>query len=346
MPIPTIPAGNKYMDATTYTGNGSSQSITNSGSMQPDFVWIKGRSTAYGHQLFDSIRGATTYLASNTTDAESTNAQTLTSFNSNGFSLGTNVGVNQSSATQIGWQWKAGGTAVSNTAGTITSQVSANTTSGFSVATYTGNGTGGATIGHGLGVAPSMIIIKQRSTASVNGNWAVYHQSLGNTGYLALNTTSAVSNDIGYWNNTSPTSSVFSVGTFEVTNRSTATYVAYCWTPIAGYSKFGSYTGNGSTDGPFVYLGFRPRYIMIKTSSAVNDWVVLDTSRNTYNAANSTLYPNLSNAEESPASSVTGIDILSNGFKIRDAKGFWNASGGTFIYAAFAENPFKYALAR
>lgn len=358
MPTPTIPNGAAYMAATLYTGNGGTLSVTNSGSFQPDFVWMKSRSNNYSNTLYDSVRGTgtATALYSDTTNAEGadTTLQNLTSFNANGFSLGTTSGtniINTNGASLVAWQWKAGGTSVSNTSGTITSSVSANTTSGFSVVIYTGTGAN-ATVGHGLGVAPSMIIIKQRSTASVNGNWAVYHQSLGNTGYLALNTTSAVSNDIGYWNNTSPTSNVFSVGTFEVTNRSTATYVAYCWAPIAGYSAFGSYTGNGSTDGPFIYTGFRPAFIMIKSSStggAGYDWFIQDTSRNPTNDGTlNHLWADSSLAENNGTISTAAnnvIDVLSNGFKCRYAGGATNGSGVTMIYMAFAANPFKYSNA-
>ncbi len=217
--------------------------------------------------------------------------------------------------------------------------VSVNATAGFSVVTYTGTGAN-ATVGHGLGVAPRMIIVKRRNNGT--DNWRVYHASIGAGNTLALNSTNASASSSVTWNNTAPTSTVFSVGTESNTNASGSTIVAYCWAEIAGFSKFGSYTGNGSTDGTFVYTGFRPKFIIIKTSSNVDSWYVLDTSRSTYNATNQRLFPNLSNAE----SSGDAIDILSNGFKNRSTTTINNLNGATYIYMAFAENPFKNALAR
>jgi len=348
MTTPTIPAGNLFMNATLYTGTNASQTVTNGvtgQSFQPDFVWAKVRNQAYTHVLSDSIRGVGTQLFSNNTNAEQTNATYLSSFNTNGFSMaGGNTGtgaVNTSGDTYVAWQWKAGGSAVSNTNGTITSSVSANTTSGFSVVTYTGNLTAGATVGHGLGVAPSMIIIKARSQAR---QWEVYHISLGWTNNLVLNATDASSASTGL-NNTTPSSTVFTLGATNNTNYSGGTMLAYCWTPIAGYSAFGSYTGNGSTDGPFVYTGFQPRFVLVKYASggSAADWLILDTSRNPYNVANTTLRPNTSAADES---TNPRIDILSNGFKVRAGSGIEpNQSGATYIYAVFASNPFKYANA-
>jgi len=344
LPTSTITNGSAYMAATTYTGNGSTQTVSNavgSTSFQPDFVWIKDRNTARGSMLFDSVRGIYIRLRSNTTDAEQTETDTLTAFNSNGFNLSTNVAVNGSTETYVGWQWKAGTTSASNTNGSITSTVSAGATQGFSVVTYTATNAAG-TIGHGLGVAPSLIITKNRSDAG-GRNWGVYHTSIGATKFLQLNSTNASTTGAA-WNNTAPTSSVFSVGggSFGETNfPSGDSYVAYCFSAVAGYSAFGSYTGNGSADGPFVYLGFRPRFMLVKRTDAVTDWQIIDSARNTYNAAGTFLYPNLSNAED-----VTDrIDFVSNGFKLRTASGPNNASS-TWIYACFAENPFKYALAR
>jgi hypothetical protein len=342
MSTPTIPAGNLFMNATLYTGNGSTQTITNGGtgtSFQPDFVWVKDRTSAYNNILANSVAGATNFLSSNTASAESSTAGVITSLNSNGFSVGSVANVNQNTDALVAWQWLAGGTAVSNTSGSITSQVSANTTSGFSVVTFTVPTSGTATIGHGLGVAPAMIITKNR-----NGTigWNTYHQSLGNTQYVLLNSTAASATLSTLWNSTSPTSSVFSMGSAFA---NTGTYVAYCWSEVAGYSKFGSYTGNGSADGPFVYTGFRPKFVLIKISSGTaDDWYLYDTSRNTYNVSNLVLFPDLSNAEAT--ASTTTVDILSNGFKCRGAGNGINASGSTYIYAAFAENPFKYANAR
>ena len=346
LPAPAINNGASYMAATTYTGTGAVQSISDGANtttnvvFKPDFVWLKDRTNANSNYLFDSIRGATNYLISNATTAETTAADTLTSFNSNGFSLGTSNSINTSASNYIGWQWQAGqGSTSTNTNGTITSTVSVNATAGFSVVTYTGTGSA-ATVGHGLGVAPSMLITKPRNNAA---GWAVYHVSTGNTGACELNTTNAFSASPVYWNNTSPTSSVFSVLSGTTTNTNGYTYVAYCWAAVPGYSAFGSYTGNGSSDGPFIYCGFRPRFILIKWSSASGaNWRILDTSRNTYNVESAELYPSLANAEVSFAS----LDGLSNGFKIRNTDTAYNNSGSTYIYAAFAENPFKYALAR
>jgi len=344
LPTPTIGAtsttqANDYFDATLYTGTGATQSITNSGSMQPDFVWVKNRSVASNNRLVDAVRGVSAVLFSNTTDAESTDSLGVTALNTGGFTVGTSSGFNNSSNAYIAWQWNAGGSNATNTSGTITSTVRANTTSGFSIVTYTGTGVN-ATVGHGLGVAPSMIIIKNR-TAPSGYNWNVYHASIGNTQRLFLDSTSAQAS--GVWNNTSPTSTVFTIAGAAVYNNGDA-YVAYCFAPVAGYSAFGSYTGNGSTDGPFVYTNFRPRWIMFKSTNGTNkSWWIADTSRSPYNVVGNLLAPNASDAE------VTGnpfVDYVSNGFKLRDSWGGANTNGEIYIYAAFAESPFKYSLAR
>jgi hypothetical protein len=276
-------------------------------------------------------------LVSNATSAETTQATGLTAFGSTGFTVGALAKMNTSAATYVAWQWKAGGTAVSNTAGSITSSVSANVAAGFSVVTYTGTGAN-ATVGHGLGVAPSMMIVKSRSATFT---WRVYHTSIGNGNVLYLSATDASTAESTAWNSTTPTSSVFSVGTGNGTNASAGTYVAYCFAPVAGYSAFGSYTGNGSADGPFVYTNFQPRFIMVKRTDSTSDWYIWDTSRDTYNVETNTLLPNSSAAE----TSATSIDGLSNGFKCRSST-VVNASGGTYIYACFASNPTKYANAR
>ena len=352
LPTPTIGAtsttqANDYFDATTYTGTGATQSITNSGSMQPDFVWIKSRSAATSNGLFDAVRGTNKALYSNLTAAEDTYTNTLNSFNSNGFTLGADTtwgGVNTNAATYVAWQWNAGGSNATNTSGTITSTVRANTTAGFSIVTYTGNGSAG-TVGHGLGVAPSMVIIKSRSDA--DSSWIVYHSSISPTNLLTLQTTAAQQNLPLYFNSTATASTVFSIGSSANTgvdlNVSTKNYVAYCFAAVAGYSAFGSYTGNGSSDGPFVYTGFRPRYLLIKCYNQTANWQILDTATNTYNAADKFLRANSSIAE----STNYPVDILSNGFKLRNTDGDYNASASySYIYAAFAENPFKYSLAR
>jgi hypothetical protein len=341
-----IPDGRTVMAATIYTGNGTARNISNAVngvSFQPDFVWLKNRGTAYGHVLQDSIRGTSVYLASNSTAAE-TAASLVTAFNSDGFAVSTSSVVNENIASIVGWQWKAGGTAVSNTAGTITSSVSANTTAGFSVVTYTGNGTSGATVGHGLGVAPSMYIVKVRSTTE---SWITYHTSIGATNYLALNLTQASSAATAAWNNTAPTSTVFSLGNAGSTNGSGSTFVAYCFAAVAGYSAFGSYTGNGSADGPFVYTGFRPRLMMWKRTDATADWYMWDTTRDTYNGGGKVLWPNYNLAETDYGTGSSGLwDILSNGFKLRTNSGGMNTNGANMIYMAFAESPFKFANAR
>ena len=347
LPTPTIPNGAAQFAATTYTGTGSSLTIANtvnSVNFQPDFVWVKGRSGATDHALYDSVRGTTKQLESNTTTAETTEATGLTAFGSTGFTVGALAQMNTNTATYVAWQWKASNTtAVTNTSGSITSSVSANPTAGFSIVTYTGTGSN-ATVGHGLGIAPKMLLVKYRNVLTGN-DWDVYHSNLTSAAYrLYLNQTSAQVSAPQAWNSTAPTSTVFSIGTGSDTNNSATNYVAYCFAEIAGFSKFGSYTGNGSADGPFIYTGFRPRWIMIKSSTGVESWYVYDSSRNTYNVADSRLYPNLSSAEGTGGS--YGFDLLSNGFKPRTSDSSINLNGGTYIYAAFAENPFNYSLAR
>ena len=344
LPTPTISNGANYMAATTYTGTGSSLTIANtvgSASFQPDLVWVKGRSGATDHALYDAVRGVQKQLESNSTGAETTETTGLTAFGSTGFTVGALAQMNTSAATYVGWQWNAGGSTVTNTSGTISSQVRANTTAGFSVVTYTGTGAA-ATVGHGLGVTPDMVIIKSRSLAGEN--WIVYHISLGNAQQLNLNTTAAQAASTNF-NSTSPTSSVFSIGSGTAVNSNTNTYVAYCFDAVAGYSAFGSYTGNASTDGPFTYLGFEPRWVMIKRTDTTGDWQMYDTSRAPINLASNTLYANGAFAEDSNTTN-RALDLLSNGFKLRSSASFLNASGGTYIYAAFAENPFKLSLAR
>ena len=345
LPTPTISNGANYMAATLYTGvDGVAGSVTGVG-FSPDFVWVKSRSGANSHGLFDTVRGVQKGLFSNLTNAEISSSTYLTSFDSNGFSHG-GAGL-IANGNLVSWNWKAGGTGITNTSGSITSTVSAGATQGFSVVTFTGNyngSTGTGTVGHGLGVAPKMIIIKNRSQAF---DWGVGHASIGWTQAGNLNLTNAFGSS-AYFNNTAPTSSVFSVGLSNISNQNGSSIVAYCFAEVAGYSKFGSYTGNGnSSDGPFVFCGFRPRFIMIKrTDSAGNNWVILDTSRDTYNAAGLYLYPNLSAAEDDYRASTGPVDILSNGFKQRSTLTNVNASGGTYIFMAVAENPFKLSLAR
>jgi hypothetical protein len=339
LPQPTILKGNQYFDAFLNSGNGTSR--TDVINFQPDLVWTKSRSASGFNIVQDSVRGAGNRLITDGTFAELFDS-TYGSFNSNGFTFGAQANVNTNGVSYVDWFWKANGTpAVTNTAGSITSTISAGATQGFSIVTYTGTGAN-ATVGHGLGVAPSMVIVKRRNTSG--SNWPVYHASLANAAgnYLSLNTTDAVVNDNTAWNGGSPTfnSSVFSLGTLAATNQNTSTYVAYCFAAVAGFSAFGSYTGNGSTDGPFVFCGFRPRFILTKGSSTTGSWWLYDTARSTYNEMTDLLRPDLSNADVTQGF----CDALSNGFKIRNSGN--NTSGQTYIFMAFAENPFKNALAR
>ena len=354
LPTPTILQGNKYMDATLYTGNGSTQTITNAASFKPDLVWLKSRSDAYDNVLIDSVRGTFTSggnpyygrLFSNTTAAQNVvSLDTVTALNSNGFSVnsaGAGSYVNNTSSTYVGWQWQAGqGSTSSNTSGSITSTVSVNTTAGFSIVTYTGTGSV-ATVGHGLGVTPKWIVVKGRTNVD---NWPVYQASDNAspaTGHLLLNTTAAFTSTSSTWNNTAPTSTVFTIGTDTRINQNTITYVAYCWAEIAGFSAFGSYTGNGSTDGTFVYTGFRPKFIMVKRSDAGAGWGMIDTARGTFNSVTNYLQANDAVAEQTD----NQFDILSNGFKCRLGGNLTNTNAATYIYMAFAENPFKNANAR
>jgi hypothetical protein len=347
LPEPTVVQGDDYFNTVLWTGNSTaSQAVTGVG-FQPDLVWAKSRPANSGQNWVDSVRGATKNIRSNSTDAEAT-ANTVISFQSDGFTVGDGLGydINKSGESVVGWCWKANGSGVSNTDGTITSTVSVSTTSGFSIVSYTGTGVN-ATVGHGLGVAPRMIIIKERNNSGQW--WQVGHASADPawTKVLYLNVTDAISAaSATFWNNTAPTSTVFSIGTNVQCNRSTGTYVAYCFAAIPGYSAFGSYTGNGSADGPFVYTGFRPAFVMAKafTFGSVQDWFILDAGRNPFNVADDWLEPNTSDAEGSQANSL--IDFVSNGFKFRGDMTMMNFSGYTYIYAAFAENPFKYSLAR
>jgi hypothetical protein len=285
------------------------------------------------------VRGVQKQLESNGTGAETTETTGITAFGSDGFTTGALAQLNTSSATYVAWNWKANGSGSTNTAGSITSTVSANTTSGFSIVTLTTQASGTATVGHGLGVAPSMYIFKTRVLGE---SWYTYHTSLGASNFITLNGTGGSTSGPNVWNSTAPTSSVFSLGTSWVGSY---TAVVYCFAEVAGYSKFGSYTGNGSADGPFIFTGFKPAFVLIKSSTVASaSWRLWDAKRSTYNVVNSSLFPNLSNAEVSTADYA--IDFLSNGIKIRAADDGQNYSGGTFIYAAFAENPFKYSLAR
>jgi hypothetical protein len=331
-----IDKSDDYFNTILYTGNGSTQSITGVG-FQPDWVWIKNRTSAEASGMFDAVRGVTKMLSTQNTDAETTTATSLTAFGSDGFSVGSNLRVNQSSNNIVSWNWLANGAGVSNTAGNITTTVSANTTSGFSIVSYTGTGTGSATIGHGLGFKPKAVLIKSRSLAK---NW-IYWQDTNGDGSgetrLALNLTNA--NFANYpvtFNNDTITLPSLSD---DAWSASSATYIAYCFAEIKGFSKFGSYTGNGSADGTFVYTGFKPAFVMVKARSATGYWVIKDNKRtNSFNVVDGNLYPNINSAEDTGA--VAYMDLLSNGFKLRGTYPAMNANGQTNIYMAFAENPF------
>ena len=370
LPTSTIVKGNNVMDATLWTGNGTTQTITNAAGFRPDFVWIKSRAGTNGNSfnlLYDSIRGAGIFLSSNTTNAEAGNSgDLLGSFNSNGFSVNntlsgaSNPSANGSGTTFVGWQWQAGSSTVTNTNGSISSQVRVNPTAGFSVVTYTGlaGDNTNRTIGHGLGVAPAMIIIKNRNWAATDVAWAVWNQGASNQALFINSTAAGSTTDFSrFFGGTAPTSTVFttrsdtavSTANRYSTQGRTDGYVAYCWAEIAGFSRFGSYTGNGSADGPFVFTGFRPKFVMIKNSgggatSSLQGWVMQDTSRSPFNQTADTLFTN--NANASSSNSIYAIDILSNGFKTRGTDGAVNESSATYVYMAFAESPFKNSLAR
>ena len=328
-----------YFNTKLYTGNDTDDHAITGVNFQPDFVWIKSRSVANNHNLYDVIRGVNKPLKSNSTASEFTRTDALKSFDSDGFTLdddATSDEVNNNGVTYASWNWLAGGTASSNSDGSITSTVSANTTAGFSIVSYTGTGSN-ATVGHGLGSAPKVVIVKTRDAAR---DWTVYHGGISNmaSGYIILNATDAFSTAFSTnWNNTNPTSSVFSVGTANTSNNLNSNYIGYCFAEKKGFSKFGSYTGNGNADGAFVYTGFKPAWLMVKRTDDTQDWRIFDNIRSPFNLMTNQLKANTSDAE---GTSADFFDFTSNGFKIRKSSDAINASGGTYIYMAFAENPF------
>jgi len=345
MAYTTIDDPTAYFQTALWTGNGSARSITLDGNsdMQPDWVWIKRRNSARNHALLDSVRGGSKQLISNSTAAEGTDAQLITSFDSDGFSLGTSNDCNSSSDTFVGWSWKAG-TSFTNDAsstgiGTIDSTGSVNQTAGFSIVSYTGNATDNASVKHGLNTAPKMVIIKDLSDTST---WGVWHQTLTNGGYkLTLNTNSAQVDDsafIGGSNRAIPTSSVFFLGSGGGGNGTNAN-IAYCFSEVKGYSKVGSYTGNGNVDGTFVHTGFKPAWILTKCIDTARNWNIRDNKINPFNVTEAFLEANGSTAEQTDPG-YSSIDILSNGFKHRGVGGDTNVSGDDYIFMAFAESPF------
>jgi len=334
-----------YFQTTLYTGNGGTQTITNGGNsdLKPDFVWGKSRNggSEY-HQLYDIVRGVTKVIFSTTEDAEETKATGLTAFNSDGFSVGADDGLNKNNSTQVAWQWKAGTSFTNDASGTsigsIDSAGSFNNDAGFSICSYTGTGSAG-TIKHGLNSTPSIIILKNRIDGDIF--WYVYHKSLGNDTELYLNGNDAAPSSTSAWNDTNPTSSVFSVGSHGGTNASGQATIAYCFAEKQGYSKFSSYVGNNSTAGGFHHTGFKPAFIMIKRTDATADWRIYDNKRFRAGGPNNKLNylePNTTDAE-ADTDSGGAWDMLSNGFKFYTSEASINGSG-TYIYMAFAENPF------
>ena len=330
MAYTTIKKPSDYFNTKLYTGTGSSQGITGV-EFQPDFTWIKDRDNSRNHQLYDVIRGAGYVLYSDLTNAQGDDINRLSSFDSDGFSLGTSADVNDNNQNYASWNWLGANGTAANTDGSISSTVSANTTSGFSIVSYTGNGSSGATVGHGLGVTPKMIIVKRLAGGSTN--WGIYHEAMGNTATLFF-TTGAKDTDVSYWNNTSPTSSVFTLGSSTLGNAAN-TYIAYCFSEVKGYSKFGSYVGNGSTDGTFVYTGFKPAFVMIKCTDLARSWQMHNNKSDPFNSVTRRLFANLGDAEVSN----TDLDFLSNGFKVKATDLNMNGSGNNYIYMAFAEAP-------
>ena len=321
-----------YFNTVLYTGNGSSQAITGV-NFEPDFLWIKGRSGARNHSLFDIVRGNDKRIISNTTGAETTETS-VTSFDTDGFTLDSGTTSNANGETFVAWNWLAETSFTNDASGTgigsIDSTGSVNDTAGFSIVSYTGTGSAG-TIKHGLSSKPSMIIFKNLSAGR---SWMVYHQSLGATKFLYLDATDAVGTNSGFYNDTEPTSSVFSVGTANNTNYNGEAIIAYCFADTS-MSKMGSYTGNGNADGTFVYTGFKPAWIMIKQSDGANGWNIYDNKRNTFNVMDKFLLANSSQAE----ASYSVIDFLSNGIKLRNTASSFNTSGASYIFMAFASNP-------
>ena len=326
---------NLHFNTKLYTGTGSSNAITGVG-FQPDWVWGKQRSGTNSYELYDAVRGVNKIIYSDLTDAEGTNSNGVSAFNADGFTVAGNTSINLSGQTVVAWNWKANGAGSSNYDGSITSTVSANTTAGFSIVKWTGTGAN-ATVGHGIGSALDFIIVKNRATTN---QWCIYNRPRGATKFIHLDATDSESTASSVWNNTEPTSSVFSVGVSALTNGSSNSMIAYCFAEKKGYSKFGSYTGNGNADGTFIYTGFKPALIIFKRADSTGFWRIVDNKRDVDNVAHHFLFANDSSVESTAVgSSQYDTDILSNGFKIRTTLASSNASGGTFIYMAFAENP-------
>ena len=327
----------EHFNTKLYSGNGSTQSITSVG-FKPDFTWIKARSGTYAtenHNIYDSTRGVNKMLIPNGTSGDSTDPNSITSFDTDGFSMGTRTDINGSSTEYVSWNWKAtGGTTSSNTDGSITSTVQANTTAGFSIVSYVGTGAN-ATVGHGLSATPKMVIIKSRDSTY---GWRSYHASLGATKYILINDIAVPTTASNYMNDTEPTSSVFSLGNGTTPNNSGDNYIAYCFAEKKGYSKFGSYTGNASADGTFIYLGFKPSFFVARRTDSGNNWTTYDNKRSDgFNPNTDTTIFNDSSAEITNTTNDV-CDFLSNGVKMRCSNNGSNGSG-TYVYMAFAEQP-------
>jgi len=342
---PTIKKPSSYMDVVTYTGTGASNSISSLG-FSPDLVWIKNRGGATSHAIYDAVRGVQAQLSSDTTGSEVTSSTGLTAFDASGFTIGTSSLVNTNGTQYVAWSWDAGSTNSTNNSGSITSTVRANPQAGFSIVSYTGNGntSSGETIGHGLGATPAMFITKMRNATGTDYGWSTWHKSLSSTNGIWLDKTNGQNSSMISANPV--TSTTFKPFDKDYNNVLNATYINYVFAEIEGYSKFGSYTGNGSSDGPFCWTGFRPRWILYKrTDASGTNWAIYDTARDSFNVSNNLLLANTSDSEQT-SYTAGNIDILSNGFKVRATWTGANASGGTYIFAAFAEAPFKYARAR
>jgi len=325
-----------YFNTVLWTGTGSSHAITGVG-FQPDWVWIKNRVSGNSHHLYDVVRGTTKRLASNNGNTESTESGGLTAFGSDGFTLGNSGAVNGSSETYVGWNWIAG-TSFSNSAGAngadLASTGSFSRTAGFSIVTFTGNATANQQIYHGLNSVPKWMVLKNR-TNSNNESWCVYHDRIGNTKKLTLNSTATPSTDVEFWQDTTPTSTVLTVGRQDAVNGSGNTHVVYCFSEIQGYSKFGTYVGNGNADGPFAFTGFKPAWVMVKATDASKSWYMFDNKRPGFNEIDLMLLADTNDTESSDA-----IDFLSNGFKLRTSGSGENGSGTNYVFMAFAESPF------
>ena len=348
LPDPTIFFPNKHFDTLLWTANASTQSITGL-NFSPDWVWGKSRDDSYDHEVYDTVRGTLKRLKPNATDQELTNAGNLTSFDSGGFTLGSATNMNYNSGSDIvGWCWEGGSSTVSNGTGTITTQVRANPTAGFSIVGYTGNGTSGATIGHGLGVVPQITIIKRREAAE-DWMFGIGHiLGSGSEGhYIKLNATEAEASGNGPFASTNSSSTVVTIGSDVAVNVNGEDYICYCFSEVAGYSKFGLYTGNGNAEGTFVFTGFRPAFLINKSVSFVKGWRMTDSKRSPTNPIFKSLFPELDQGEyTATGSSEQGQDFLSNGFKLRNTNTRDNQNSSTYFYMAFAEAPYKYSRAR